>query len=524
VRVGVAARLVVGPRLSQARRAEQSAIARIRTMRLREIEKLAAALGLAILLGVSFVAYRNTLQFIDDSAWILHKHRALGGLVELLSELKSAEIGQQGYLFTGDKRYLEPYRDSLDNAERLSRSLVGRIGSTPEQQQRVASLSRLLAAKFNDLSRLVEVRRNRGLAAAQALLDPDADRSLLEEIRALADVIKAEEEALLGQRTERARRVARNTLWALGIGSAVSLGLLLIAGYLFQSEIARRRRSEEMKARMLVEMDRVHEDLREHRSRLEELAAAQTKELQRSNQELEQFAYVASHDLQEPLRKVQAFGERLERKHAADLSEEGRDYLMRMVKAAERMQGLIGDLLTYSRVNSQGRAFAPVDLRQVAEDATADLELAAKECEANIVINDLPVIEADGMQMRRLFQNLIENAIKYRAPERAPRIEVVAADAEDSTEAAESRPDRACRIEVRDNGIGFEDEYRERIFGMFQRLHPRDAYPGSGVGLAICRRIAERHGGTLTGTARPGAGAVFTLILPVAQPKGGHQP
>jgi PAS domain S-box-containing protein len=243
----------------------------------------------------------------------------------------------------------------------------------------------------------------------------------------------------------------------------------------------------------------------------EEQLERTTAELRRSNTELEQFAYVASHDLQEPLRKIVAFGDRLASRAAASLDDQARDYLQRMQGAARRMQTLIEDLLAYSRVTTKGQPFVPVDLGGVVEGVLSDLEFRLQETGGRVIVEPLPTLEADPSQMRQLLQNLIGNALKFRRPGVPPLVRI---SAEMRTDAA-ARP--VCRLTVEDNGIGFPNEYRERIFGLFQRLHARNEYEGTGLGLAICRRVAERHGGTVEAQGVPDEGARLVVTLPVVQ-------
>jgi PAS domain S-box-containing protein len=249
------------------------------------------------------------------------------------------------------------------------------------------------------------------------------------------------------------------------------------------------------------------------RRQAEAEVARQRAELERSNRELQDFASVASHDLQEPLRKVQAFGDRLNRKFGDQLGPDGRDYLGRMQQAAGRMQVLINDLLTFSRVTTRGEPFRPTDLQVVVRQVVEDLETRIEQSGASVELNELPTLEADPLQMRQLFQNLIGNALKFRRPEVAPHVRVW------------SRPlGHAFEIAVEDNGIGFDEKYLDRIFTIFQRLHGRGEYEGTGVGLAVCRRIVERHGGTLTARSAPGQGATFLITLPAAQPRTAPEP
>jgi PAS domain S-box-containing protein len=246
----------------------------------------------------------------------------------------------------------------------------------------------------------------------------------------------------------------------------------------------------------------------------EEALAQQARELKRSNDELEQFAYVASHDLQEPLRKIQAFGDRLRSRWGESLNEEGRDYLERMQEATRRMQALIDDLLTLSRVATQAQTFEPVDLGQVARDAVSDLEVQVEQTGGRVEVGELPTLEADETQMRQLLQNLIHNALKFHREDAPPVVKVY------SEALQEGQTEERCQVFVEDNGIGFEEKYADRIFGVFQRLHGRSEYEGTGIGLPICRKIVERHGGSIAVRSEPGKGTTFIVTLPVAQPGG----
>lgn len=264
----------------------------------------------------------------------------------------------------------------------------------------------------------------------------------------------------------------------------------------------------------------VFKDITERR-RAEETLSRKAAELARSNAELEQFAYVASHDLQEPLRKIQAFGERLKAKVDAVGLQDGRDYLDRMQGAAARMSTLISDLLTFSRVISASQPFVPVDLNTIVKGVLSDLEVRIEQTKARVEVSTLPTIEADPLQMRQLLQNLIGNAIKFQPPNAQPVIRIEAqiikspfAGSPDEDPYAEQ-----CAITVQDNGIGFDEKYSEKIFAVFQRLHGRTEFEGTGVGLAVCRRISDRHGGTIHANSKSGEGARFVVTLPVRHPK-----
>jgi len=231
--------------------------------------------------------------------------------------------------------------------------------------------------------------------------------------------------------------------------------------------------------------------------------------LEQSNRDLQEFAYVASHDLQEPLRKVQAFSDRLASKLEDKLDETGLDYLKRMRDASQRMQILINDLLGFSRVSTRAQPFTEVDLNMVAQEVLSDLENRIEQTNARVEIDKLPLVEADPTQMHQLLQNLIGNALKFHAEKTQPLIKVSA-----------QIKGKECQISVEDNGIGFDTQYLDRIFKPFQRLHNREEYEGSGMGLAICRRIVERHDGSITASSTLGKGSIFLVTLPIHQSKG----
>jgi signal transduction histidine kinase len=239
-----------------------------------------------------------------------------------------------------------------------------------------------------------------------------------------------------------------------------------------------------------------------------------TKKLERSNRELADFAYVASHDLQEPLRKIEAFGDRLVKKYAATLPEEGRMFVNRMQSAAERMRLLISDLLSYSRITTNANPFEFNDLDEVVSGVLSDLQIRIEETEATVNVGDLPKLECDAMQMRQLLQNLIGNALKFRKPGEKPVINVAA---EISSTHGLPMPGPAAIIKIQDNGIGFDNQFKEQIFTIFQRLHSRNEYEGTGIGLATCRKIVERHQGLIEADGKPGEGSIFTITIPIQQ-------
>lgn len=257
------------------------------------------------------------------------------------------------------------------------------------------------------------------------------------------------------------------------------------------------------------------EDITDRR-RAEATLARQARELARSNTDLKEFATVAAHDLQEPLRKIQFFGEQLKIECTEALGAEGRDYLERMRNAAKRMQRLISDLLALARIRTAEQPFVPVDLADVIRNVVSDLEVRIEQVGARLHVGELPTIEADPTQMRQLLQNLIDNALKFHRPDEAPVVKIHG----ELLSVREGRPSgnspvaESCRVIVEDNGVGFDENYLDRILAPFQRLGGRE-HEGTGIGLAICRKIVERHGGEIFAKSTPGKGSTFIVTLPV---------
>jgi signal transduction histidine kinase len=247
----------------------------------------------------------------------------------------------------------------------------------------------------------------------------------------------------------------------------------------------------------------------ENRKRAEAQLKKAVLDLERSNKELEQFAYVASHDLQEPLRMVSSYTQLLAQRYEGLLDDKARKYIDYAVDGAVRMQRLINDLLTFSRVGTRGRPAEPTDAHAALGEAIVNLSAAIEENGAIVTTDDLPTVLADATQLVQVFQNLVANAIKFRG-EAAPRVHVSARD-----------QGSEWVFSVRDNGIGIEPQHRNRLFVIFQRLHTRDEYPGTGIGLAVCKRIVERHGGTIWFESEPGSGATFFFTFP--KPEGRHE-
>ena len=284
-----------------------------------------------------------------------------------------------------------------------------------------------------------------------------------------------------------------------GITSRDEIGILAGVFTLMTGQI---KETLEDLRRLNRELQVSERDLKMHRDHLEELVKERTAELTRSNAELGMFAYVASHDLQEPLRMVASYLQLVDTRYREKLDADAREFIEYAVDGAKRMQVLINDLLAFSRVGTQGQAFQPADCEVVLQMATSNLQVAIREAGAQITHDPLPTVMGDATQLVQLFQNLIGNALKFRREE-PPKIHIRA-----------EPKDGFWRLSVQDNGIGIESKYFDRIFAVFQRLHGRVAYPGTGIGLAICKKIVERHGGAIWVESEFGKGSTFRFTLP----------
>jgi len=264
-----------------------------------------------------------------------------------------------------------------------------------------------------------------------------------------------------------------------------------------------------LRIKNLLEMRLLHQRVRMHNQILEDQVQVRTAELERSTEELTNFAYIASHDLQEPLRKIIAFGDRLVTKFGSVLNDTGQDYIERMQKSAIRMKGLIDDLLHFSRVTLSSTPFQEVNLNDVISEVLSDLEAQIERTKGRVEVDTLPCIEGENFQIRQLFQNLISNGLKYHIDEVPPVIKIKYAGFDKDLE----------EIYIEDNGKGFDEKHLDRIFRPFERLHGHSEYGGTGMGLAICHKIVTHHKGQITAKSQPNQGATFIVKLPSRQGK-----
>jgi signal transduction histidine kinase len=430
---------------------------------------------------------------MEGTKWIGHSSRVLAQLESLFSVVKDAETGHRGYQLTHDTTFLEPYYRSVASLEEDIRILDSLLLDQQEQRRRKDSVKELILKQYNIIKSILDNEDESPYGMTRYEMNLlKLGKQNMDSIRQQIGIMRSEEKLFLAKRLVDAQGTERTAPITLLIYALFALGGVSLLFAFLAAELSKRRKAEQ--------------ELSMH-----------AKDLKRSNEELEQFAYVASHDLQEPLRKIRAFGDRLETTYKEQLGESGRDYVDRMQSAASRMQTLIDDLLSFSMLSRVKRE-EEVDLNEILTEVREDLEILLGRAAATVTHSHLPTISGDRGQLKRLFQNLISNAIKFRHPDRTPAVEIECLKVRrDEIPSLNGTPNllEYHRITVSDNGIGFDEKYSDRIFVIFQRLHGRSSYEGTGIGLAICRKIVTNHNGFIAAKGVEGEGARLIIYLPV---------
>jgi len=462
--------------------------------------KVIAAFGtaLAILILVGVLSYRSMLQSDEDREWVTHSHQVLEKLDAVLANMLDIETGERGYIITGERSYLEPYNDALDRVHQNVKDVRELTADNSVQQRALDRLEPIISEKLGTAQGQIEIRTRVGLVSGAESVRAGFGKKFMGQIRDQLTEMKEEENRLLKSRTEEARKSSRVTRIVIVTGEVLAVGFLCLAGMVVGQEMRQRSRAEEDVHKLNVDLE---QRVADRTAELNERA----KELARSNGELQQFAYVASHDLQEPLRMVASFTQLLAKRYKDKLDDDARDFINYAVDGATRMQALISDLLNYSRVGTQGKPLERTDSEALFKRVLESLQFNIEESGAVIVSDTLPMVMADPQQLGQLFQNLLTNAIKFRGAG-PPHVRI-------STE----RNGNEWKISVRDNGIGISQEHAERIFVIFQRLHTKTEYPGTGISLAICKKIVERHGGSIWIEPSPGGGSTFCFTIPAIE-------
>jgi signal transduction histidine kinase len=433
---------------------------------------------LAFVAGFVLYEHRDEARARERLNWALDVQRAA---LEMENASALMEVHQRGFLLTGQPRAIAQrdaiYRRGLEQSAILARLLV----DTPALRRNAQVLHEAFRRRYMVMRQVTDAATRDGLASARAAFSPRGDRSV-DPVLASIEAVRREQRRLGSDATQRANIAAHRSNQVALYGTLLGLGTLAIAAWLLLRQVGR---NEDLHRRLLL--------AHEHEK-------ARSAELTRSNRELEAFSYTISHDLRAPLRHIGGYARMLQEDAGDQLDAEMRRYLDTIGDSSRRMGMLIDDLLAYSRLGRKSLERVEVDM----EDLTRRMVEELPDARGKVVVSDLPPVHADPVLLRQAWFNLLSNALKYSAPRGdAARVEIEGA-----------RVDGRTRYVVRDNGVGFDMRYADKLFGVFQRLHSQEEFEGTGVGLAIVQQIVERHGGRVWAEASPGAGATFYMELP----------
>ncbi|GAB2589667.1 sensor histidine kinase [Spirosoma areae] len=442
--------------------------------------------------AISFYSYS---RYRDDTERVKHTYEVIGALERTLSMVKDVEASSRGYVITNDKAYLEPYKAALLQLPAQIDQLRILITDNKKQVQRQVLLEKLISDKLAITEARIDVgvfdqRSNTVSAESQRRMD-----LLRKQVALMVDT----ERVLMEVRNRQANHSFRYTLVIIFSLSLLTFLALAVSYRLLEQELARRQQTEDQ--------------LRSYEDQLK----SQIRQLESSNEELERFAFVASHDLQEPLRKIQSFANLITDRYGNLFDADSTMFMGKISGSAERMSKLIKDLLNFSRISSHRESFKLVELGGIIRRILDDQELRIKGLDVQVEVGSMPAIEAVASQMDHLFTNLISNALKFTRPGVQPLLRIQAQMVDGSRYGGLNASQSYAEIRVEDNGIGFDEKYTEHIFKVFQRLHGKSTFEGTGIGLAICKRVVMSHHGYITAHSQPNQGTTFVVVLPESQ-------
>ncbi|GAB3989860.1 sensor histidine kinase [Spirosoma daeguense] len=442
--------------------------------------------------ALSFYSYN---QYGEDTKRVRHTYEVISALENILSLTKDVEVGARGYIIMHDSVYLEPY---LSAARQLPQQLILLRELTNDNKVQIHR-RQVLEGLIQEKLTITGARLSAPLSASNVLETSRLGKKQLDVIRRHVTLMIDTEKTLMGARNRQAERSFRNTLVIIFVLSLLTFIALALSYWLLEQELARRQTTEDQ--------------LRDYEAQLK----SQIRQLETSNEELERFAFVASHDLQEPLRKIQSFANLITDRYANLFDADSSMFMGKISHSAERMSKLIKDLLNFSRISSHQEEFKPVDLNNIVQRILDDQELRIKGLDVQVEVSNLPTIQAVASQMDHLFNNLISNALKFTREGVRPRLRIYARLVNGETFTGLTAGQSYAEITVEDNGIGFDEKYLEHIFKVFQRLHGKSSFEGTGIGLAICKRVVMYHHGYITAYSQPDHGAAFVVVLPENQ-------
>jgi signal transduction histidine kinase len=444
--------------------------------------------AIAVLIVIATVAYRNAVGYVETNEWVMHTNQVLGKLSAIVSRLNEAESQQRAYLITGDNRYLQ-WRDRVFSD--IGKDVAGLrqlTADNPGQQQRIPSLETAIANRLETMEGTRRLLETQGIEAVRQRIKSGVGPVAMDGILAVLGAMETEEKHLLQLRTA---ELKENADILLKISAAAIVVISLFLGWLLRvihGQMVERKRAEQA-------FENLNADLQQ-----------QTTHLGVANRELEGFTYAVSHDLRAPLRAIDGFAQMLEEDYRDRLDEEALRYVSVIRGNSKRMRTLIDDLLAFSQLGRQVVAKAEVDMNRLVQEVIDEVLPQEGSKHMNVRLGILPPARADRALLRQVWVNLMSNAIKYSAKSPNPVIEVT------------GRNDGADNVySVRDNGVGFNMAYANKLFGVFQRLHRAEEFSGTGVGLAIVQRLVTRHGGRVWAEGAVNAGAMFSFTLPIGE-------
>jgi signal transduction histidine kinase len=414
------------------------------------------------------------LRIDTDEYWVIHSYQVQGNLDDLMSDLENMETGERGYVITGQTSFLQPYTDASPDVAIQFQALQTLTTDNAVQQQSLATMQPLIAAKRADFQNIISLRTNDGFAAAQADVATDKGKQIMDSIRTIVANMQTEETGLLQTRTNDLTHVNTMTESIVLWGSIIGLLFALLVDYIINTFVI-----GEIVQKPLLD------------------AAL------KANKEMEAFSYSVSHDLRAPLRAIDGFTQILVEDHGDTLDDEGKR-IAGIIRASTKQMGtLIDDLLAFSRLGRQEIKKIPIDMGVLADETYKAIKQASPDRNIELTMGALPDVNGDMDMIRQVWVNLFTNAIKFTGKKEKAKIEVGSTSDGDMV-----------TYYIKDNGAGFDMQYVGKLFGVFQRLHSVEEFDGNGIGLSNVKRIVERHGGKVWAEGKVGEGATFYFALP----------